>query len=272
VTWPRSIPRSIPLAPRPFPEESVRSWIGRVAARYDLAPPDLLTWLRDGAAVHVSRLASLDWQEDAELEHLLARAAHLDGTRIRALRPIVEVQPKPALWYRQLLAWCPVCACEDVMRHGETYERAVWRFGCCAACPTHRLLLADVCPVCAFGHVGLQAVAGRQRLVCALCKRLVDALPENGRGVDILVLRWSRLELAHRRDWTHLASPFRRFSSARPPDRLRRLRGSSTCRRTASRLWCATWPRPSCGRTGPGWGQPGTSARPRRFATRCLRS
>jgi hypothetical protein len=176
-----------------------------MAARYDLAPPGLMTWLRDGAAVHGSRIASLDWQEDAELEHLLARAAHLDRAGIRALRPIVEVQPKPALWYRQLLAWCPVCACEDVTRHGEIYERAVWRLGCCAACPTHRLLLADVCPVCAFGRVGLQAVAGRQRLVCVLCKRLVDALPDSGRGMGIFVHRWNRPALVQCPDWTHLA-------------------------------------------------------------------
>jgi hypothetical protein len=205
VTGPRSIPRLIPLAPRPFPDESVRSWIGRVAARYDLAPSDLVAGLRDGAAVHVSRLAALDWQEDAELEHLLVRAARLDGTWIRALRPVAEIRLEPALWHRRLLAWCLVCASEDVMRHGETYERAAWHLGCCAACPTHRLVLADVCPVCAFGRVGFRAVAGRQRLVCTLCKRPVDALADSGREVGILVHRLSRLELAQCPDWTHLA-------------------------------------------------------------------
>ncbi len=179
MTLPMAIPRSIPLAPRPFHDESIRSWVGRVAARYDLAPPELVARLRDGPGVHVSRLFSLDWRKDAELDHLLAQAARLDEARIRALRLVVTDRPKPALWHRTLLAWCPACACEDVVRHGEIYERAVWRLGCCAVCPTHRLVLADVCPVCTFGRVVFQAVTGRQRLVCTLCKRPVDASPRD---------------------------------------------------------------------------------------------
>ncbi|MBA3897995.1 MAG: TniQ family protein, partial [Sphingomonadaceae bacterium] len=114
MTLPMALPRSLPLAPRPFPDESIRSWIGRVAARYDLAPAELVTRLRDGPGVHVSRLFPLDWQEDAELDHLLAQAARLDEARIRALRLVVTDRPKPALWHRTLLAWCPACACEDV--------------------------------------------------------------------------------------------------------------------------------------------------------------
>ncbi len=139
------------------------------------------------------------------MEHLLARATHLDRARIRGLRLVVEDKPKPALWHRSLLAWCPTCACEDVARHGEIYERAVWHLGCCAACPTHRLVLADVCPACAYGRVGFQAVAGRQRLVCGLCKRPVDASPDHGRGTGIVVDPRSRFELAQCPEWTHLA-------------------------------------------------------------------
>jgi hypothetical protein len=199
-----ALPGLIPLAPRPFPGESIRSWIGRVAARYDLAPPELVARLRDGTEVDVSRLASIDWREDAELDHLLARAVRLDGARIRALRLVVASRPAPALWHRTLLAWCPACACEDVVRHGETYERAVWRLGCCAACPIHRLVLADVCPVCTFGRVGFQAVAGMQRLVCTLCKRPVDASADPGRGAGMLH-RWSPSELVRCPDRIHLA-------------------------------------------------------------------
>lgn len=197
--------RPIPLAPRPFPDESVRSWIGRVAARYDLSPPAFVAQLRDGRAIPVARLASLDWQEDVALEHLLARATHLDRARIRGLRLVVEDAAKPALWHRSLLAWCPTCACEDIARHGETYERAVWHLGCCAACPTHRLVLADVCPVCAYGRVGFQAVGGRQRLVCGLCKRPVDASPDPGRGRGFLVDPRGRFALAQCAKWTDLA-------------------------------------------------------------------
>jgi hypothetical protein len=202
MTLPMAISRSIPLAPRPFPDESIRSWIGRVAARYDLAPAELVARLRDGPGVHVSRLFSLDWRKDGELEHLLAQVARFDSARIRALRLVVTDRPKPALWHRTLLAWCPACACEDVVHHGEIYERAVWRLGCCATCPTHRLVLADVCPVCTFGRVEFQAVTGRQRLVCTLCKRPIDASPDTGRGVGVL---HRPSELLQCPDWTHLA-------------------------------------------------------------------
>jgi hypothetical protein len=200
---PMALPGSIPLAPRPFPDESIRSWIGRVAARYDLAPPELVARLRDGAEVDVSWLSSVDWREDARLDHLLARAARLDGARIRALRLVVANRPEPVLWHRTLLAWCPACACEDVVRHGETYERAVWRLGCCAACPIHRLVLAEFCPICIFGRVGFQAVAGRQRLVCTLCKRPVDASVDPGRGAGMLHRR-GQSEPGQCSDWIHL--------------------------------------------------------------------
>jgi hypothetical protein len=160
--------------------------------------------LRDGQAIPVSRLASLDWQEDAALEQLLARATRLDRARIRGLRLVVEDGPKPALWHRPLLACCPICACEDIARHDETYERAVWHLGCCAACPTHRLVLADVCPACAYGRVGFQAVAGRQRLVCGLCKQAVDASPDLGQGAGSLADPRSRFQLAQYPEWIHL--------------------------------------------------------------------
>lgn len=197
MTW----ARSIPLAPRPFSDESVRSWIGRIAARYDLEPPELLTRLAAGRVVYAARLASLDWQEDAELEPLLAQAARLDEVQIKALRLGLEARPEPARWHRQGLAWCPACACKDVACHGETYERAVWRLGCCAACPTHRLLLTDFCPVCTYGRVDFRAVAGRQRLVCALCKQLVDTSPEG----ELLAHRRGRFALVQRPEVTHLA-------------------------------------------------------------------
>jgi hypothetical protein len=79
-------PKPLPLAPRPFSDESVRSWIGRAAARYDLEPMELIARLRGGAGIEASRISSLDWSVDAELEILLAHAARLDRSQISALR------------------------------------------------------------------------------------------------------------------------------------------------------------------------------------------
>jgi hypothetical protein len=155
-------PRPLPLAPRPFSDESVRSWIGRVAARYDLEPMELIARLRGGAGVEASRISSLDWSVDAELEILLAHAARLDRSQISALRILARGIPFPATWHRRLVAWCSACVGEDVGRYGETYERAAWRLGCCVACSTHRLLLEEAC-LCVYGGCRYR---GRSRGVC----------------------------------------------------------------------------------------------------------
>lgn len=167
--------RPLPLAPRPMPGEAVLSWVRRLAARYDLEPAALVADLRGGEGVPAWRLSSLDWRADAELEHLLAQAARLDACRIAALRAITQDLPEPAAWHRRSLAWCPVCVFEDIALYRETYERAVWRLGCCAACPLHHLVLARSCLVCGCGRMGYRAVAGRLRLVCEYCRRPVDA-------------------------------------------------------------------------------------------------
>lgn len=182
-------PRPLPLAPRPFRNESVRSWIGRVAARYDLRPSELIAGLRNGEELPGWRLASIDWRPDVELEHLLAGVTRLHHSLIGALRlPLSD----PAAWHRRSLAWCPTCVREDVERLGETHERADWRLGCYVVCQTHRLRLEHLCAVCRFGRCGLGPVAGRQRLVCGLCRSLVDASEPYSPGSKIAALRWSR--------------------------------------------------------------------------------
>jgi hypothetical protein len=181
-------PRPLPLAPRPFSDESVRSWIGRVAARYDLEPMELIARLRGGAGVEASRISSLDWSVDAELEILLAHAARLDRSQISALRILARGIPFPATRHRRLVAWCSACVSEDVGRYGEIYERAAWRLGCCVACSTHRLLLEEAC-LCVYGGCRYRPVAGRLRLVCRLCRRPADELQTSLPSADALAVR-----------------------------------------------------------------------------------
>jgi hypothetical protein len=167
--------KPLPLAPRPFPDESARSWIGRVAARYDLTPPELVECLPGGRPADVSWHALTGWPLNSDLEDLLARVARLDRPVISALRVPMLGVPDPADWHRGSLAWCPACLREDVRRHGEAYERALWRLGCCFACPAHRRLLEHVCRECAFGCCRFAPVSGRQRLVCDRCLAPVDS-------------------------------------------------------------------------------------------------
>jgi hypothetical protein len=173
--------RLLPLAPRPLPGEALRSWIGRVAARYDLSPAALIAGLRDGDEVACGRLGSIDWKPDAELEHLLVQAARLESRRIAALRAPVGGMSASADLFRDTLSWCQICVGEDVIRHGESYERAVWRLGCSAICVTHGQLLSQTCPICACRKVGFQPLGGRARLTCVFCKGWIDA-PTSGRA------------------------------------------------------------------------------------------
>ncbi len=174
MTW----PAPLPLAPRPLPGEAVLSWVRRVAARYDLDAPGLIAAAGPpGVAVHRSRIGWLDWGGDASLDVLLAAATRLDAGRIAALRPVAGGPERAGLLHRVRPAWCESCIRDDVARHGEAYERAVWRLGWCVACPVHGCLLGEACSSCLLGYCHFGSVAGRQRLVCGTCHGPVDALP-----------------------------------------------------------------------------------------------
>jgi hypothetical protein len=156
----------------------VLSWVRRVGARYDLNASELAALLNDGHGVYASRVTCLDWQGDAELEALLAGSARLDVAQIRALRIVRVDGQEAAAWHRRSPAWCPRCLHDDVAQHGEVYQRAAWRLGCCVVCPMHRMRLVQTCGECTFGQCWFQAAAGRQRLVCQMCRRAVDVLPQ----------------------------------------------------------------------------------------------
>ena len=167
--------KSMPVAPRPLPGEAVRSWVSRVGARYDLAPSELLAQLQDGNGVEHLRLWALDWQEDAEMEALLARASRLEVAQIRALRLLSGSWPDPAGWHRWVLAWCPACVRDDIGRYGESYERAAWRLGFHVVCPEHHAILVTACPGCSSYQARFGRRAGRQRLICDFCRGPVEA-------------------------------------------------------------------------------------------------
>lgn len=169
------MPRPMPIAPRPLPGETVRSWVSRIGARYDLAPSELLAQLQDGEGVEHSRLWALDWQDDIELEALLAQASRLEEAQIRKLRPLSGGWPDPVGWHRWVLAWCPACVRDDIGRYGETYERAAWRLGFYTVCSGHHAILVTACPGCSSYQVRFRRWAGRQRLICDFCQGPVEA-------------------------------------------------------------------------------------------------
>jgi hypothetical protein len=172
-----TVTRLMPVAPRPLTGEAVLSWVRRAGARYDLTASELIALLRPGAgSVFVSRVAGLTWQADAELDALLASAARLDVARIRGLRTVRADGQEPTAWHRYSRAWCPECLRDDLAQHGEVFERAIWRLGCCVVCPKHCTRLIQTCPACTFGHCRFEPVDGYQRLICPSCRRAADVL------------------------------------------------------------------------------------------------
>ena len=107
----------LPLAPRPHPGEAISSWMGRVAARYDLTADDLASHVLARRPVGIQRVEHLDHRADVELELALATATQMTPDRIRALR-IAGDDGSASCWHRLTLAWCPECVRTDLAGHG----------------------------------------------------------------------------------------------------------------------------------------------------------
>jgi len=126
----------------------------------------------------------LDYRADPGLEAALAAAAQVAPGRLEALR-IVPGDGSTSCWHRDGVAWCRACIQEDLARWGETYERAIWRLGCCVLCQDHGVLLKDQCrrryPA---SRAHFRHADGRMTLVCAQCARLPDPLKGEDTDAD----------------------------------------------------------------------------------------
>lgn len=128
-----------PIAPRPFPEEAMGSWIGRVAARYRVTVEQLCG---DGG-IALDASGDLGWLMPAPLpaEQLrrLARLGRLDPNRISAIEA-------PASWRgdRIWAFYCATCVflnAADVM--APRWKRA-WLDPSAAWCDVHDMQLETI--------------------------------------------------------------------------------------------------------------------------------
>lgn len=152
----------------------MRSWLARLAARYDLTEADLLAWLNGDQAVDVWRVRRLDWRGESALDQPLAIAADLEIGRIEALRVPSPAAAAAENWSRRFTTWCPECVGEDIARHGETSARGVWKLGFAVTCAVHGALLTDQCGFCGARQCAFGPVHGRLRLLCGRCRQLAD--------------------------------------------------------------------------------------------------
>ena len=129
--------------------------------------------------------------------------------------------------------WCPACAGEDIASHKETYERAIGRLGCCAACPTHQLLLADFAPYVLMGALDFRPWRDGSGWSAGSAGGWLMHRPILGGRRAFFAIEGAAPPEAP----NGISSPLRcrRFCSTWPPDRHRPAHGKSMCQRAASR-------------------------------------
>lgn len=177
---PPVVPR-LPVAPPPFREETLSSWLGRVACRYGLDAPAV------AAALDPSRsgLPIDDVAPDPVALRIWARACGIDPGRLRRLS-VKDRYPGRTrddfMRSRRRQPICPACFAADHAQGRDTFLRAWWLLGEACACPIHRRMLIDRCAAChAPITIGFRPRDGRARAICAACRR---ELRSEGEGAD----------------------------------------------------------------------------------------
>ena len=169
-----------PVAPRPFRDELLSSWMARVAARYGAEPLEMMVYLtgqggRDAGARQVDDVAP-----DMGLLRLWAKACRIDPERLRRRSLASRYPDRPRDWFlTETVPACLACFDVDVAAGRDAYLRAIWRLAARVVCPAHRTMLLDRCPAC-FGRLRLsfRMLNGLLRPFCRKC----DAVLTGGGG------------------------------------------------------------------------------------------
>lgn len=143
------VPARLPVAPRPFVDELLSSWMGRVAARYGSEPLELMVCLAGQAGSGAVSRQIDDVAPDMELLRLWAKACRIDPERLRRRSLASRYPDRPRDWL--LIETVPVClACfdADVAAGRDAYLRANWRLAEQVVCSAHQTVLLDRCRAC----------------------------------------------------------------------------------------------------------------------------
>ncbi|WP_338066340.1 TniQ family protein [Roseovarius nitratireducens] len=170
----------LPVAPRPYQDELLSSWMARVAARYGAEPLELMVYLagqggRDAGARQVDDVAP-----DMRLLRLWAKACRIDPERLHRRSLASRYPDRPRDWLRtEAVPVCLACFDADVAAGRDAYLRANWRLAEQVVCPAHRTMLLDHCPACR-GRLRLsfRMLNGLLRPFCRKC----DAVLTGGGG------------------------------------------------------------------------------------------
>ena len=169
-------PLRLPVAPRPFRDELLSSWMDRVAARYGMETPAMTAWLAGhGRDVQPSRPVD-DIAPEPELLRLWARACRVDPARLHRLSITSRYPDQPRQWLLEHpgVPVCLGCFDADVAAGRDSYLRSEWMLAGHVACPAHNEILRDRCPVCSGNlRVSFRMRGGLLRPFCRKCDALL---------------------------------------------------------------------------------------------------
>lgn len=177
----RGVPAGYDLDGWPFatplhPEESIAGWWRRVAVRYQMSPAGLLREL--GVRVGSLTPARVEQRLARHNPHLTSRTGVTDEARAAAFaRQTTILNRVSSLRHRYEYAptlpmgagsrYCPHCLAE------EGIWRTVWRDPFTVVCPTHQVILAQLCPGCGRSPFATGSWATRDTAL-TMCTEVID--------------------------------------------------------------------------------------------------
>ncbi len=227
----------LPVAPRPFSDELLFSWMARVATRYGLEVPDMTVYLA-GQGDTLPALRQIDdTAPDPELLKIWARGCRIDPARLERLSLKFRHHNRPRDWISGRggggVSVCLACFDADVPAGRDAYIRADWKLVERVVCPVHKEMLRDSCLECgAHLRASFRLRTGLLRVFCAKCEYLLTGKggaradrADAGFAMDILAFQ-NQVERIINGNDAHLAllewtirtlwAPLDRVGAARP--------------------------------------------------------
>ena len=189
--------RRLPVAPRPFRDETLSSWLGRIACRYGLDAPALAACLAaPDDPFDAPRPPIDDISSGLDQIALWARAGALDPARLRRMTLAERHPRRPLAWFlnggsaaprratpKPPSAVCLACFEADWAHGHDGYCRASWLLAERCVCPAHGRMLIDQCPNCRGRlRVAFRLRENRARPVCARCEGGLEGRGGEGDG------------------------------------------------------------------------------------------
>ena len=177
----------LPVAPRPFEDELLSSWRGRVACRYDLTEEGLSERLGVARVDRWIGFVGRDFAPTPAAVSAWARACRLSEERVRDMA--LSTRPRPVglyVWGEGRVAGairrpvCPACLDEDADVGRDHHIRRSWALVESCLCDRHGRFLSETCAHCP-SQMGFRfRNRGVARLVCVQCQGVVRSLETPG--------------------------------------------------------------------------------------------